>query len=480
MRIKFYCCSLLIIFSLNNLSAQAWQISYGGDHKDEAEGLFETKDGGFLFCGRTYSNTEDPSVIDNAFAAKTDRYGNLLWTYQHNTSYRSKAYDIIEAKNGEVILIGDVLIDPDGFHMFIIRLDKDGNHISTRIVEELGYGSGFKIISTKDGGFAIGGALSQRNCEGSILAVAWEFLIVKLDKEFNIEWSNCIGDYSNDFLSDIIETEDNDFIIIGNGATERPRPADIWVVKFKGENGDIDWVKNFIGYEYHFGKSVIELQNKDLLISGGWNQGDSLYVFRLESTGEPIWKKFYTTPGNITEREGYLKERWDGTFSLVSGKKGDIIITNIDENGEVLSINPIGKIGLEIFENPTSVILTSGGGLAICGSVINTIEGRRPDALLMRTDSNYITSTKNNIENNSIQIYPNPFRDFTTLKIIDEQSLIGNNRIEVYSLQGKLMYQSLLNTHEHRIDGKHFLPGIYIYKVENENGQIYQGKILKY
>ncbi|MCF6308582.1 MAG: T9SS type A sorting domain-containing protein, partial [Flavobacteriaceae bacterium] len=70
-----------------------------------------------------------------------------------------------------------------------------------------------------------------------------------------------------------------------------------------------------------------------------------------------------------------------------------------------------------------------------------------------------ILSTNENTLKSQLKIYPNPTNDFINIEIANNNSNIA---IKLYSILGKLLYQSNTNTQLFKIDMSDLSRGIYI------------------
>ena len=73
-----------------------------------------------------------------------------------------------------------------------------------------------------------------------------------------------------------------------------------------------------------------------------------------------------------------------------------------------------------------------------------------------------------------INIYPNPAKELLTVNLNDAQQ----NKITVYDVVGKLVFQAETTTTQLNIDTKDFPQGVYLLQIQNESG-ITTKKIIK-
>lgn len=77
------------------------------------------------------------------------------------------------------------------------------------------------------------------------------------------------------------------------------------------------------------------------------------------------------------------------------------------------------------------------------------------------------------VQNNSIELYPNPTDDELNIKL--DYSISGN--IKIYNTNGKLVYHSSINGLSKRIN-LDLAPGMYIVNISNEEGNVHLEKVI--
>lgn len=102
-----------------------WKKSFGGSKIEYLHSLTETYDKGFVFAG--WSSSEDIPGCDNngdadAYIVKADKYGDLLWQMLLGGDAQDEATSIRQTKDGGFIIAGwsyssRTRIDFDGYHL---------------------------------------------------------------------------------------------------------------------------------------------------------------------------------------------------------------------------------------------------------------------------------------------------------------------------------------------------------------------------
>lgn len=103
-----------------------------------------------------------------------------------------------------------------------------------------------------------------------------------------------------------------------------------------------------------------------------------------------------------------------------------------------------------------------------------------PDSELeIKTENNSLCKTLeivgiDNLQNSEFTIYPNPVLDRLTLKNPD----LSVEKIIVFDLQGKMVYNQQVNSTEYTIDVSHFKPGVYLMRLISGSSSVTR-KIVK-
>ena len=151
---------------------EEWYKTYGGSDRETMQGLVVLPDGGFLMSGVSQSFTSGWSNQE-PWLVRTDSSGNLEWSDsfiradEDNIRY-SDCQSITITQDGNIVITGQVgyysKADSNGniaADIHITKIDLNGNQLWTK-----SYGGDrsdimYSIVSTSDGGFALGGYTSS-------------------------------------------------------------------------------------------------------------------------------------------------------------------------------------------------------------------------------------------------------------------------------------------------------------------------------
>jgi hypothetical protein len=135
-----------------------WTKAVGGNGSDHATSGIQTADGGFAFTGMSQSwgtGTGDVYVV------KTDSLGEVFWTKITGGADADLGNSIKETADGSFIIAGETQSFGSNGDIYLVNLSSYGSIEWTRIFGGFGIECGKSIITTFDGGYAIGGTTTN-------------------------------------------------------------------------------------------------------------------------------------------------------------------------------------------------------------------------------------------------------------------------------------------------------------------------------
>jgi len=138
------------------------------------------------------------------------------------------------------------------------------------------------IIQTEDRGYAISGYTRSK---GKGKADAW---VIKLNNKGDMVWNKTFGGYDNDIARSIIQTEDGDYVIVGETQSKGAGEWDAWIIKID-EQGNIEWDKIIGGSSWDSILSIIQTEDGDYVVAGwtmskGAGEAD-VWIMKLDEKG---------------------------------------------------------------------------------------------------------------------------------------------------------------------------------------------------
>ncbi len=289
------------VVKLDSNGNQQWQTLLGGSNDDELLSIHETPDNkGYIVAG--YTNSSDIANANligmcrntNAYVAKLDLSGNIVWQDVIGGSDFDYGSSIIPASNGGYILTGYTESNDfplafwknHGYNdIFVMKLDESGNQQWINLIGgENGEATAFgnAIQPTLDGGYIlIGQSLSSHlyTITGTTNVIetthgSSDVLVVKLDQSGNIQWLNLLGGTGYDDGTAIQQTSHGDYILVGRTTSSNSDDVgqnhggwDIWAAKLDS-TGDLLWQDVLGGSAYEQSTAIQPTPDEGFILAG--------------------------------------------------------------------------------------------------------------------------------------------------------------------------------------------------------------------
>jgi len=205
------------LVKLDSAGNQEWIKYFGGEYYDGINSITETSDGSLVLVG--YYGNDRYMDSRNAYVVKLDSAGNQQWSEViEEDGYNSSFNSIIENKEGELILVGEVEgKETDSYGGYVVKLNSNGDKLWTKIyqnIEKEDYYL-FTDVEEAEGGYFIivGYKLIFIEESNSYRHVTY---LVKLDQSGQEQWNKSFrSSYQDGGFNSIAKTNDGNFILAG-------------------------------------------------------------------------------------------------------------------------------------------------------------------------------------------------------------------------------------------------------------------------
>ena len=440
----------------------------------------ETPDGGYILVGSTPNPDEE---VNDIYIVKTDAFGEIEWTNILVDEDRSEGANAIVLTDDEhYMMLGetrrDNFGDPD---LLLLKLDLSGNIEWSKTYGGEKDDNSTSLVKTSDDGYLLVGYSDSFN-DGSNK----DIYVVKVDEEGNEVWTETYGGDGGESASEVINTSDGGYAIVGKTDSKGAGGQDIWLLKLNA-NGNLDWDKTYGGSDRDGGSDVAEFPDGGYAITGyaiGFGPGATdMFLIGTDELGNELWNSAF----GETYRDGASNVLIVDDGIIIAGnieviiappfEYSDIFVIKTDIDGEELWRKQFGG---RFSEGASEMILNSDGHIVITGSTGSyskdnsvyflNISGQ--GTFLNISDQGEITlPTEFFIYPN----YPNPFNSTTTISY----QLINDNQvmITIYDILGNKI-QTLLDSYQlagrHRIgfEAEGLASGTYFFKVQTQSGAL--------
>ncbi|MEO5645732.1 MAG: T9SS type A sorting domain-containing protein [Bacteroidia bacterium] len=454
----------------DSLGILQWSKIYGGTGNELAIYVKSVPGGGYVFSGETFS--DDPA--GDAFIARTDANGNLLWWKNYGTAGYDIAYDIKPLANGNFIISGLVENPVSSYDGFIMLADANGDSIWTRIFSGAGYEHAVKVIPTSDNGFLFCGKMfTYANVPG--WSDAW---LVKTDANGDTLWTNIIGGPVWEEAMDIIESNGG-YVFCGGESSFGSGYYDVFMMK-TDLSGNLLWSKTYGGQYTEDCYSIVEVPSGGYAMAGytetfgpgniRGTDSSNAFVIRTDFNGDTLWAMSY---GGVLKEECFsIANTSGGGFALAgyTGSFGDSL------NAYIFKIDSMGYSGCNerraypdvitnaaYVETHHSVDVTSGLHKLVPVITTTTPAAIHHTVLCFPLDVSEI--------NNDLQIdaLPNPASDIVTLQW-NSSAHKEPVEISVYNVLGERLQFEIRRFEETiSFNTSEFPDGIYFFCVRSGN-----------
>jgi hypothetical protein len=275
-----------------------WQKSLGGTKSDIPHDLCPAADGGYVVAGESSSSNGDVFHSRGAsdyWIVKLDPQGNIVWKKSYGGTARDEAYS---------------------------------------------------IDACTDGGFIVAGGTRSKNLDVSDNHGGYDFWIIKLKSNGNLEWKKAFGGPADEIAYDVKQTPDGGFVAVGftksktGDVTKQEGLGDYWIVKLD-EDGNLVWQKSFGGSLYDFAHAVVLTADGGYVVSGYARSGDG--DVNSNSGEEDIWIIKLDSAGNLLWQQRYGDYAGEGTSAMVADEAGNFLSIGISHSDVGLSEDSNGE-----------------------------------------------------------------------------------------------------------------------------------------
>ena len=273
------------IFKLGMDGKLAWELVVGGAGFDEACGIVEAKEGGYIVVGHTTSfgaGSYDIMILKISLA------GEIQWTKTYGgpdfDGFSGFSARVLTTRDGNYVLAGTTGSFGAGIHDFLLmKFDGSGNPLWVKTYGGLGYDDCTGICIAPEGGFWIIG--STRGSFGNNTRNYW---ILRLTEEGGVVWERRYGEFGTRAIPLWVSGTQDGGAIIGGFASSPLRSNDLWIIRCNYE-GEILWERAFggDGDDQASGMGIRELNDGGFLVAartGSLEEGQG-WLFKVAADG---------------------------------------------------------------------------------------------------------------------------------------------------------------------------------------------------
>ncbi|MBD3287017.1 hypothetical protein GF359_10230 [candidate division WOR-3 bacterium] len=373
--------SAVILFVPVHIFGGWIQTYYWDDHND-GECVHQTRDGGYIAIGDTYSVDSEESDL---CLLKTDNLGISQWSRLYGGAGNDEGYSGIQVSDGYVIAGVTTSYGSGTWDLWVFKTDLEGDSVWAFTYGGEGAEGGNCIEITEDGGFIVSGSTDSF---GSGSFDGW---LLKLNSQGDTVWTRTYGgaDYEHFFC---VETTDDGGYVLAGKAGADPNYSDLWLVRVDSY-GNTLWTRTYGTDKKDEGYCVRQTDDGGYIVVGFVDASPSctvgdLWLLKTDESGDTLWTRRYGGDFNadqgsciqITNDGSYIITGWTKSF----GEGGfDLWLLKTDSHGDILWTRTYGGEGHEIGAYCEQ---TNDGGYIIAGYT-ESFAVAETDLWLIKTDS---------------------------------------------------------------------------------------------
>lgn len=248
-----------------------------------------------------------------------------------------------------------------------------------------------RVIQTGNGGYALVGYTNSSGAGG------FDLWLVKIDSSGNVEWNQTFGGASDDAGYSLVKTSDRGYAMVGFTNSFGAGKQDVWLVKTDA-TGNFQWSKTYGGANRDLGSDLVQTSDGRYVLVGhtfsfGAGKGDA---WLIKTTGHTTWVVDDDQPADFSSIQAAINAAYKGdTVQVRAGTYCENVVLN--------------KTLVLVGENPQNTIVSGNASVTLNITVDNatvtgfTIKGGTVTGIEVSSDYNNING--NTMTNNSIGLW---------------------------------------------------------------------------
>lgn len=449
-----------------------FELVYGTKNYDDAKGVIQTYDSGYVVVGSTSGFGHG---LSDLYLTKISKQGNVGWQQTFGGAGVDKGNTVISTPDSGFVIAGFTnSFHNNNYEVYVVRADRNGNEVWSKTYGGKDWSFGNSIIRTTKGDLIIAGSTFANGNE--------DMYLLKTDFAGNKLWEHIYGGDSADAANSVVEAPDGGYLLTGYTKSFGKGNKDIYIVK-TDKDGNLLWSKTYGGKNEDSGNQAIATLDSSYVIAGyskNFFGGKYLtyWIFKINSLGDTLnqWKVT-----DNTQRDQYANSicrTFDGGYTVTGGMGNtpDYFLMKLNSGGGWQNTRSYGGADKDI---AYAVKQTYDSGYVAVGITYSYGDGV-PNIYVLKTGPN-LASTGNILvvvgidelsdRNKPVMIYPNPAFSHVNIAI-SKQSVV-----EIFDAMGRELLHAQVIQGNNTVDISFIPDGIYFIRIINDD-QLFLDKII--
>ncbi|MCP4640566.1 MAG: PKD domain-containing protein [bacterium] len=369
-----------------NVTSQRWTFTFGHDGTDDAWGIVQTPDRGYVVGGATTSFGAGGSDM---CLVRAGADGVWDWYNTYGDVGNEEARSVRRAPDGGYVLCGWTDFNTaGGDDMYFVKTDSGGTQSWEARFGGLMDDRARDVQPTTDGGYILAGRTRSFGAGGS------DMYLVKTLADGSETWAFTFGLAQDEDCWAIQQTADEGYILAGSSMSVIPGRMVVYVVKTHA-NGMEDWTYTLGVAGQDQAATAVQQTADGGYILAGWTTngagGRDMFLVKLDTTGAFEWQ---SPLGDVNDDEAHAVEELPaGGYALAGHTRSygavgqDMILMFTDAAGNATGYQLYGDVQIDV---AWAMVRTMDTGYALVGRTTSfgVING---DMYIVKTDPNGLT-----------------------------------------------------------------------------------------
>jgi hypothetical protein len=355
-----------------------WEQTFGGTGDDRAF-FVESVEDGFVVVGSSTSFEQGKTV---ACAVRFDSNGNQLWNQTFCPNLGAEFRWCHSLQDGFWVA-GNTFLPSGAVEGYVVKLDLQGNLLwNGTLKANEGINKLFSATTDQNGNLVVAGLTQPANN-----ATASQAGVAKLDCSGNPLWSKSYPEFSETAARAVAVTENGFFMVAGYSAPAGTGNYDFLVLKLDPE-GNLLWSQTYGGNQSDKAYTIASLGNCCVLAGDTRSQGlgdSDAWIIKIDLNGNQLWN--LTAGGEDFDAPAFIKTLPNSeflvvgtTFSFGNGQR-DFWLFKVDDAGREVWSGTVGRSG---FEEAYAAVSVDNGGFVLVGWTNSVGNGGRYDFYVVK------------------------------------------------------------------------------------------------
>ncbi len=257
----------ILLIKTDSVGNLVWSRVYGTNLDDDPSYVIQTTDGGYLVVGGAQSRSS--SSQNEILVLKVSSTGSLEWVrWLGDTIYHDQAYSVKQTSDGGYIITGRTGSygpgSPGNANIFLIKLNSNGNLSWAKAYGNTYADFGYDLQITSDGGYVVAGYYTGPTSGDT------NSTIFKTDSMGNLQWYRILGGTNTDIFYSVWQTLDGGYVAVGLTRSFGAGGADVFLTRFSSI-GNLHWSKAYGGTGQEHGSDIQQSLDGGFVIVGRTN-----------------------------------------------------------------------------------------------------------------------------------------------------------------------------------------------------------------